>query len=156
MQVIHSKENPLRPSSRHSVKSTPPPKASARECVAQKNAPAVHTGRGIFLDLSESADVHEAQAAPGLNVPVAISADVEGRAAEEAMMAVTVMTMTVVATVHAMPAMAMTATSRSRGHSGSTERDSGGDSEGNLAKHFCSPCEVQCTGYAYGTHPKRP
>lgn len=46
------------------------------------------------------------------------------------MMAVTVMpAMTMMATVHAMPAVAMPSTSRSRRHSGSTERDSGGDSE---------------------------
>lgn len=127
------------------------------ECAAQKNAPAVHTGRGIFFDLSESADVHEAQAAPGLNEPIAISAEVEGGAAEEAMMAMTVMpAMTMMATVHAMSAVAMPTASRSRGHRGCTERDSGGDSEGNLAKHFCSPCGVQCTGYdAHGTHAER-
>ena len=84
------------------------------------------------LDLV-TADVHETQAAPGLNVLVAISADVERRAAEE-------MTVTVVAAV-AMPevsAVAMTTMTmttmtmtarRSRGHRSSAERESGDDGE---------------------------
>lgn len=103
-----------------------------------KTPRAVHTGRGILLRSSVSADVHETQAAPGLNVLVAIAADVEGRAAVKAMV---VMPVTVVPTVAAMTmvsAVAMTAmpvtmatlaTRRSRGHGGSTESDSGDDGE---------------------------
>ena len=105
----------------------------------QKNAPAVHTGRGILFQHLVRADVHETQATPGLDVFVAIAADVEGRAAIK--MAVTVvMPMTVVPTVAmamvsavAMTTMPMTmtalATRRSRRHGGSTEGDSGDDGE---------------------------
>ena len=107
-----------------------------RAQAGQKNAPAVHTGRGIRLQHLVSADVHETQAAPGLNVLVAISADVEGRAAVE--MAVTMVAVTVVSTMAmavmsavamtAMPMTTMTAR-RSRGHRGSTEGDRGDDGE---------------------------
>jgi hypothetical protein len=107
-----------------------------RAQAGQKNAPAVHTGRGILLQHLVGADVHETQAAPGLNVLVAISADVEGRAAVE--MAVTMVAVTVVPTVAmamvstvamtTMPMTAMTAR-RSRGHRGSAEGDSGDDGE---------------------------
>ena len=109
-----------------------------RAYAGQKNAPAVHTGRGILLQHLVGADVHETQAAPGLNVLVAISADVEGRAAVEMAVTVVVMPMTVVPTVAmamvstvpmtTMPMTAMT-TRRSRGHRGSTEGDSGDDGE---------------------------
>jgi hypothetical protein len=105
-----------------------------------KNAPAVHTSRGILFQHLVRADVHETQAAPGLNVLVAISADVEGRAAIEMAVTVVVMPMTVVSTVAmtmvsavAMTTMPMTmttlATRRSGGHGGSTEGDSGDDGE---------------------------
>jgi hypothetical protein len=108
----------------------------------QKNAPAVHTGRGIVFQHLVRADVHKTQAATGLDVPVAISADVEGRAAVEMAVTVVVMPMTVVPTMAmtmvfavAMPMTAMPmpmttlATRRSGGHGGSTERDSGDDGE---------------------------
>src|SRR4030095_16412462 len=95
----------------------------------QKNAPAVHTGRGIFFVHSiVGTNVHEAQTAPGHNVLVAISADVVGRAAVEAT-AAPMPAVTIVPAVHAMPAVATMTTGRSGGHSGSTERDSGGDGE---------------------------
>jgi hypothetical protein len=109
-----------------------------------KNAPAVHTNRGILFQHLVRADVHETQAAPGLNVLVAISADVEGRAAVEMAVTVVVMSMTVVPTVAMtmVSAVAMTtmpmpmpmtmttlATRRSRGHGGRTEGDSGDDGE---------------------------
>jgi hypothetical protein len=130
---------------------------------AKENAPAVHTGRGILVEHLVGADVHETQAAPGLDVFVAIAADVEGRTAVEATEAATVVAamMTAVAAVHAMPAVATMTTvaamtaSRSRGHRGGTECEGGDNCEGNLAKHLYSPCEVQCTGYAHGTHPQR-
>jgi hypothetical protein len=84
---------------------------------------------------SVSADVHETQAAPGLDVLVAIAADVEGRAAEDVavtMMAVTMMSamaLTVMSAV-AVTAMTMTTTTRrSRGHGGGTEGDRGDDGE---------------------------
>ena len=114
------------------------PPNSCRPEAGQKNAPAVHTGRGILFQHLVRADVHETQAAPGLNVLVAISADVEGRAAVEMAVTVVVMPMTVVSTVAmtmvsavAMTTMPMTAltTRRSRRHGGSTERDSGDDGE---------------------------
>lgn len=98
-----------------------------------KNAPAVHVGRGILFDRSVSADVHEAQAAPGLNVLVAISADVEGRTAVEqavTMVAVTMMpAMTMVAAVAVTMMTSMPAARRSRGHGGGAERDRGDDRE---------------------------
>ena len=117
------------------------PAKTCRPDTGRKNAPAVHTGRGILFEHLVRADVHETQAAPGLNVLVAISADVEGRTAVE--MAVTVvMPMTVVPTVAmamvsavAMTAMPMTTpmttmtTRRSRRHRGSTEGDRGDDGE---------------------------
>lgn len=85
---------------------------------------------------SVSADVHKTQAAPGVNVPVAIAADVEGRAAEEmtmtmvAVVAMTVMSaMAVAVTTMTMTAMSMTTASRSRGHRGGTEGDRGNDGE---------------------------
>jgi hypothetical protein len=105
-----------------------------------ENAPAVHIGQGILFQHLIRADVHETQAAPGLNVLVAISADVEGRAAVEMAVTVVMMPMTVVPTVAmtmvsavAMTTMPMTmttlATRRSRGHGGRTEGDSGDDGE---------------------------
>ena len=112
------------------------PANRCRPDAGQKNAPAVHTGRGILFQHLVRADVHETQATPGLDVLVAISADVEGRAAVE--MAVTMVAVTVVPTVAmamvsavaktTMPMTAMT-TRRSRGHRGSTEGDSGDDGE---------------------------
>jgi hypothetical protein len=86
---------------------------------------------------SVSADVHETQAASGLNVLVAIAADVEGRTAVEmtvtmmvAVMAMTVMAMPVMSAVAvAVTTMSMTTACRSRGHGGSTEGDSGNDGE---------------------------
>lgn len=90
---------------------------------------------------SVSADVHKTQSAPGVNVPVAIAADVEGRAAEEmtmtmvAVVAMTVMSAVAVAvttmavTTMTMTAMSMTTASRSRGHRGGTEGDRGNDGE---------------------------
>ena len=113
---------------------------SCHQDAGQKNAPAVHTGRGILLEHLVSADVHETQAAPGLNVFVAIAADVEGRAAVKVAVTMVVMPMTVMPTVAvamvsavavAMTTMPMTtlATRRSRGHGGSTEGDSGDDGE---------------------------
>ncbi len=96
--------------------------------------PRPFTPAGAFSwQYSVSADVHETQAAPGLDVPVAIAADVEGRTAEE--MSVTMvpaMAMTVMSAV-AVTAMTMTMTTttarRSRGHGGSTEGDRGDDGE---------------------------
>ncbi len=102
--------------------------------------------RGILFQHLVRADVHETQAASGLNVLVAISADVEGRAAVEMAVTVVVMSMTVVPTVAMtmVSAVAMTtmpmpmpmpmpmttlATRRSRGHGGRTEGDSGDDGE---------------------------
>ena len=88
----------------------------------------------VSFDRSVSADVDEAQTAPGLNVLVAISADVEGRAAVEepvtmAVAIVPAMTMTMVTAVTVtMPAVAMAA-GRGWGHGGSAECDCGGDSE---------------------------
>jgi hypothetical protein len=78
----------------------------------QKNAPAVHTFRGILVEHLVGADVHETPAAPGLDVFVAIAADVEGRTAVEATEAATPMPamMTTVAAVHAMAAVATVAT----------------------------------------------
>jgi hypothetical protein len=54
------------------------------------------------------ADVHETQTAPGLDVPVAIAADIEGRAAIEAPEAATPMpaVMATMATVHTMATVA--------------------------------------------------
>lgn len=84
------------------------------------------------------ADVHETQAAPGLNVLVAIAADVEGRTAVEMAVTMVMMTMTVMPTMAmtmmsavAVTAMPMTtlATRGSRGHGGSTEGDCGDDGE---------------------------
>jgi hypothetical protein len=114
------------------------PRWAALACFRQKNAPAVHTGRGIFyVLLIVGTDVHEAQTAPGHNVLVAISADVVGRAAVEATVAAPMPAVTIVPAVHAMPAVATmtmmptmtTMTTGRGGHSGSTERDSGGDGE---------------------------
>ena len=111
---------------------------NCRSDAGQKNAPAVHTGRGILFEHLVNADVHETQAAPGLDVLVAISADVEGRAAVEMAVTMVVMPMTVMPTMAmtmmsavAMTAMPVTAltTRRSGGHGGSTERDSGDDGE---------------------------
>jgi len=106
--------------------------------MGQENAPAVHTGRAISdhsvgFDRSVSAYVDEAQAAPCVNVLVAISADVEGRAAVEqavtlAVAMVPAVTMIMVPAV-AMAAMATVPASRGWGHGSSTERDRGGDSE---------------------------
>lgn len=92
----------------------------------QVNAPAVHTGRSILFH-SISTDVHKTQAASGLNVLVAIAADVEGRAAEEMTMAMAVVAMAVMSamTVTTMP---MTAR-RGRGHRGGTEGDRGNEGE---------------------------
>ena len=75
------------------------------------------------------ADVHETQAAPGLDVLVAIAADVEGRAAVEmgvtevlaVSMSVTVAVMAVAVT------MAVLAARRGGGHGDSAERDRGDD-----------------------------
>ena len=98
--------------------------------------PRPFTPAGAFsCGYSVSADVHETQAAPGLNVLVAISADVEGRAAED--VALSMLPVTTVAAMTMMSAVAMTAmpmtmtttTSRSRGHGGSTEGDCGDDGE---------------------------
>jgi hypothetical protein len=95
------------------------------------------------LRYSVSADVHETQAAPGLNVPVAIAADVEGRAAEKMTMTmVTVMAMTVMSAMAVTVATVPMTACRSRGRRGSAEGDRGNDGEGNLAKHGCSPGEV--------------
>ena len=89
-----------------------------------------------YLDLV-TADVYETQAAPGLDVLVAISADVEGRAAVEMAVTMVMMAMTVAAVamtvmsavaMTTMPMTAMTAR-RSRGHRGSTEGESGDDGE---------------------------
>jgi hypothetical protein len=97
---------------------------------------------GILFQHLVRADVHETQAAPGLDVLVAISADVEGRAAVEMAVTMVVMPMTVMPTMAmammsavAMTAMPMTTpmttmtTRRGRGHRGSTEGDSGDDGE---------------------------
>lgn len=104
-----------------------------------RKMPRPFTPAGAFSwQTSVSADVDEAQAAPGLNVFVAIAADVEGRAAIK--MAVTMVVMAVMSTVAmamvsavAVTAMPMTMTAmtarRSRGHRGSTEGDSGDDGE---------------------------
>lgn len=124
------------------------------------NAPAVHAGRGTFFADLVGADVHETQTASGLDVLVAVAADIEGRAAIEAPEAATPMpaVMATMAAVHAMATMATVAamtTGRSWGYCRGTDSDSGDEGEGNLAKHLYSPCEVQCTGYAHGTHARR-
>jgi len=109
------------------------PAKTCRPDTGRKNAPAVHTGRGILFEHLVRADVHETQAAPGLNVLVAISADVEGRAAVEVAVTMVMMPMTVMSTMAMamMSAVAMTTmpTRRSRRHRGSTEGDSGDDGE---------------------------
>jgi hypothetical protein len=109
-----------------------------------EKCPGRYTGRGIFVpsvsfDRSVSADVDEAQTAPGLNVLVAISADVEGRAAVEkpvtmtvAMVPAVTMTMVTAVTVTAVTVTAVAvamAASRGRGHGGSAECDRGGDNK---------------------------
>lgn len=59
-----------------------------RKCLGRSHRPGTLFERLI-------ADVHETQAAPGLNVFVAIAADVEGRAAVEVAVTMVVMPMTV-------------------------------------------------------------
>ena len=102
-----------------------------------RKMPRPFTPAGAFSwQTSVSADVHETQAAPGLDVLVAIAADVEGRTAVEVavtMVPVTMMSamaMTVMSAV-AVTAMTMTTTTarRSRGHGGSAEGDRGDDGE---------------------------
>jgi len=116
------------------------PANRCRPDAGQKNTPAVHTGRGILFQHLVRADVHETQAAPGLDVLVAISANVEGRTAVEVavtmvmpmtMMPTMAMTMVSAVAMTTMPMTTMTTLTarRSRGHGGSTERDSGDDGE---------------------------
>lgn len=109
--------------------------ARARE----RKMPRPFTPAGAFSwQYLVGADVHETQAAPGLDVLVAIAADVEGRTAVEMAVTMVMMTMTVMPTMAmtmmsavAVTAMPMTtlATRGSRGHGGSTEGDCGDDGE---------------------------
>jgi hypothetical protein len=106
--------------------------------------PLPFTPAGAFpFEYSVSADVHETQVAPGLNVPVAIAADVEGGAAEEMTVTmVAVMAMTVMCAMAVTVATVPMAACRSRGGRGCAEGNRGDDGEGYLAKHVCSPGEV--------------
>jgi hypothetical protein len=83
----------------------------------------------VSFDRSVSAYVDEAQAAPGLNILVAISADVESRVAVEQPVTMAVVPAVTMTMVPAVAMAAVAAASRSGGHRGSTEGDRGGDNE---------------------------